>query len=76
MQLLLRNFDISTVGLPDPNHTVSVTPQEIVELSVLYMRPLWIGELRVGLGYRDVTDAIDTARDDASAFGWLEFVVQ
>ena len=75
-QLLLRNFEINAVGSADPNHTISPTPQEIVELSMLYARPLWIGELRAGLGYRDVTDTVDAARDDGSAFGWLEFVIR
>jgi len=75
-QFSLRNFEISKVGSADSNHSISPTPQEIVELSVLHARALWIGELRVGLGYRDVTDAVNTARNDGSVFGWLEFVIR
>ena len=56
-QFSLRNFEIrADVGVPLTQPCRShAPPQEIVEISVLHARPLWIGELRAGLGYRDVT---------------------
>lgn len=75
-QFSARHIDTNQGPTPRPGHTVSPNPVEVDEILAIYERPLWIGRLRAGLGYRDVQDSVDPLRDDASAFGWIEFVLR
>ena len=75
-QFSLRHIDTNQGDAPSPRHTVSPASAKIDEILAIYSRPLWLGTLRGGLGYRDVSDALNPALDDGSAFGWLEFVIR
>ncbi|NNC65694.1 MAG: capsule assembly Wzi family protein, partial [Gammaproteobacteria bacterium] len=75
-QFSLRHIDTNQGATPRAGHTVSPNQVKVDEILAAYERPLWIGRLRVGLGYRDIQDSMDPIRDDASAFGWLEFVLR
>jgi hypothetical protein len=75
-QLSLRHIDTNQGDSPTSGHTIAPTGVQVDEILATHARPLWIGTLRVGLGYRDVSAALDPALEDGSVFGWLEFVVR
>jgi len=75
-QFSLRHIDTNQGSTPRPGHTVAPTGVKVDEILAQHSRPLWIGTLRVGLGYRDLTATLNPALDDGSAFGWVEFIVR
>ncbi|HSG63950.1 MAG TPA: capsule assembly Wzi family protein, partial [Gammaproteobacteria bacterium] len=75
-QFSARHIDTNQSAAPSGNHTISPIRVEIDELLAVHERPLWVGWLRVALGYRDTRYPDDASLDDNSAFGWIEFVVR
>jgi hypothetical protein len=75
-QFSARHIDTNQSATPSANHTIAPTRIEIDELLAIHERPLWIGWLRVALGYRDTSYPTDATLDDDAAFGWIEFVVR
>jgi hypothetical protein len=74
-QFSLRHAHINRGGPPNPQHTLSPTPQRVSEIAVLHSRGLGIGTLRASLGYRRLDDRLDPGRSDRSMTGWLEYVI-
>ena len=71
--LSTRRMEINRVGAPDPQHTLSPTPQTITDLSASHSRRVGLGTLTAGLGVRQLRDTLAAERDDRSWFGWVEF---
>jgi len=72
----LRHVEINrTDSWFNTGHTISPTPQELSEIALLHVRPLAFGKLQAAVGYSKLDDRMDTALDERSVFGWLEFVV-
>jgi hypothetical protein len=75
-RLSLRHLELNrTDAWFNTRHTLTPTPQNIAELTVMHSRALGIGALRAAVGYRRLDDRFDSRLDDGSLFGWLEFVV-
>jgi len=75
-QLAARRLEINTIGSDDLRHSISPTPQDIAEVTAIHERRLGPGRLDVGLGYRDISDEFDAARDGGSFFGWIGFAIR
>lgn len=72
----LRHIEINRMdSWFNPRHTLSPTPKDLSEATVMHSRPLAMGELRAAVGYQRLDDALDRRLDERSVFGWLEFVI-
>lgn len=66
---LLRVGDLNRSGSPDPVHTLTPTPQEIVSLDVSHSRAFTFGVVDIGAGYSDVDDlATGESRTDGRLY--------
>ena len=75
-QFSLRHIDTNQGDTPTSGHTVAPVNVTVDEVLAIHARPLWIGTLQIGLGYRDIASVADPALDDSGGFGWLEFVIR
>ena len=67
--VLLRYMEINRVGLPDPRHTLSATPQELVDIQFSHSRMTKFGRFSAGLGYGRLEDQASGISDsDMSGF--------
>jgi hypothetical protein len=67
--VLLRYMEINRVGLPDPRHTLSATPQELVDIQFSHSRMTKFGRFSAGLGYGRLEDqATGISDSDVSGF--------
>ena len=67
--VLLRYMEMNRVGLPNPRHTLSATPQELVDVQVSHERLTKYGRFHAGLGYGRVDDQVSgTSSSDVSGF--------
>jgi len=67
--VLLRYMEINRVGLPNPRHTLSPTPQELVDVQVSHERLTKYGRFHAGLGFGRVDDQVSgTSSSDVSGF--------
>lgn len=65
----LRHIDINRIGVPDPRHTLSPTPQEFLDVQVSYRRQIRYGQVYLGLGYQRLDDELQqTDTNDVTAF--------
>jgi hypothetical protein len=71
--VLLRQVKINQGGQPDVAHTLSPTPQELLEVSLSHSRALSLGELQLGIGYSSLEDEVSgQTTDDVNAFAqWV-----
>jgi hypothetical protein len=66
---LLRFGDLNRGGPPDPVHTITPTPQEIMSLDVSHSRAFSFGVIDIGAGYEDVDDeASGTSQSDGRLY--------
>ena len=67
--VLLRYMEINRVGEPSSTHTLTPTPQEMLDLQVTHERLTKYGRFHAGLGYGRVEDEVSgTSTSDVSAF--------
>lgn len=65
----LRYMEINRIGTPNLRHTLSATPQEILDLQISYDRLTPVGRLYAGIGYSRLDDSLTGASDsDVSGF--------
>ena len=65
----LRYMEINRVGTPNLRHTLSATPQEILDLQISYDRLTPVGRFYAGIGYSRLDDNLTGASaSDVSAF--------
>jgi hypothetical protein len=62
-------MEINQVGEPSSTHTLTPTPQELLDLQVTHERLTKYGRFHAGLGYGRVEDEVSgTSTSDVSAF--------
>jgi hypothetical protein len=73
--VLIRYMEINRVGAPNPRHTISATPQELVDVQLTHNRETSIGRFDIGLGYSRLDDsASSTSSNEVSGFiQWSTF---
>ncbi len=71
----LRVMDINRAGPPDTRHTLSPVPQDQLDFYVSHARPVPIGLLQFGLGYRQ-TETESTGTTDRDLTGYIQWSSQ
>jgi len=68
----LRYMEINRDGAPQPGHTLTPTPQDLLDLQVSHEREMRLGRFHVGLGYSRLDDdaTSDTDSDFTAFFQW------
>jgi hypothetical protein len=67
--LSMRYMEINQVGDPDSRHSLSPTPQEIVDIQLTHQRMTRVGRFYVGIGYSRLKDSASGATvSDATGF--------
>ncbi|NNL55460.1 MAG: hypothetical protein HKP32_09925 [Woeseia sp.] len=67
--IALRYMEINREGPPDPRHTLTPTPQELVDLQVSHQRDTRYGRFHGGIGFSRLDDlASGSSESEASAF--------
>jgi len=67
--VLLRYMEINRLGGPNPRHTLSPTPQELMDLQVSHERQTRFGRFYAGLGFTQLDDqASNTSTSDVTGF--------
>jgi hypothetical protein len=62
-------MEINRVGTPDSRHTLTSTPQELVDLQLTHERLTKYGRFHAGIGYGRVDDLeMGTSTSDVSGF--------
>lgn len=65
----LRYMEMNRLGTPDPRHSLTPTPQELMDLQISHDRNTRYGRFYAGLGYSRLDDqATDVADSEFSAF--------
>ncbi len=65
----LRHIDINRLGDPDPRHSLSPTPQNLIDAQVSYNRITRYGRIYLGVGYAKLEDELtQTGDSDVSGF--------
>ncbi len=65
----LRYMEINRVGLPDTNHTLSPTPQELLDIQLSYDRDSQYGRFYAGFGFSKLDDlAAGSSESEISGF--------
>ncbi len=54
----LRYMEINREGLPNPRHTLSPTPQELIDIQLTHERETRFGRFYAGLGYARLDDEV------------------
>jgi hypothetical protein len=73
--MLLRHVKINSVGAPDAAHTLTPTPQDLLEASLSHSRELTLGELQLGVGFSRLKDEVSGQKiDDLNAF--VQWVIE
>ena len=68
----LRYMQINTEGAPDPNHSLSATPQDRADFQLSHARNMRFGRLHVGIGY-SYTDDEASGTDNADVTGFIRW---
>ena len=70
--VLLRYMEINRVGSPDPRHTLSPTPQELVDIQFSHERMTKFGRFSAGLGYGRLENQ-ETGISDSDMSGFIQW---
>jgi hypothetical protein len=67
--LLLRHMEINRKGSPDSRHSLSATPQELIDIQLSYDRLTGFGRIYAGIGYSQLDDELSgLTTSEASGF--------
>ncbi len=65
----LRYMEINRTGAPDIRHTLTPTPQELIDLQISHQRQTRYGRVFAGLGYSQLDDQVSgVSTSDVAAF--------
>ncbi len=65
----LRYMEINRTGAPDIRHTLTPTPQELIDLQIAHDRQMQYGRLYAGLGFSQLDDLVTgTSTSDIAVF--------
>ena len=68
----LRQMEINRTGDPDPNHSLSATPQELTDIQISYQRFTKFGRFHAGIGYSRLDDEL-SGIETSEANGFLRW---
>jgi len=70
--LSLRHMEINRIGSPDSRHTLSATPQELIDMQLSYERLTAFGRIYAGVGYSRLDDELSglTTSDTSGFIRW------
>jgi len=71
----VRHIDINRLGDPDPRHSLSPTPQNLIDAQVSYNRVTRFGRVYLGLGYARLEDEL-TQTNDSDVSGFIRWSSQ
>jgi len=65
----LRYMKINRIGEPNPKHTLSPTPQELIDVQISHERHTRFGRFHAGLGFSQLDDQLsNTSSSDMTGF--------
>ena len=65
----LRHMEINRIGAPDPRHSLTPTPQDLIDLQVSHERHTRFGRFYAGLGFSQLDDKVSgTSSSDVTGF--------
>ena len=65
----IRYMEINREGAPNPRHTLSPTPKELLDIQVSYLRDTRFGRFYAGIEYTKFDDLVTTtSNSDANGF--------
>ena len=65
--LSLRHMEINRAGSPDSRHTLSATPQELIDIQISYERHTAFGRIYAGIGYSRLDDELSALQTSESS---------
>ena len=68
----LRYMEINREGLPNPRHTLSPTPQELVDIQLSHERETKYGRFYAGIGYERLDDEV-SGTSDSNVTGFIQW---
>ena len=70
--LSLRYTELNRVGPPDNRHTLSATPQELMDVQLSHTRATRFGRFHAGVGYSRLDDELtgETSSDISGFVSW------
>ena len=68
----LRYMQINLVGSPDPNHSLSATPQDRADIQLSHVRSTSFGRVHIGIGYSYLDDEA-TGADNSDITGFIRW---
>ena len=68
----LRYMQINIEGSPDPNHSLSATPQDRADFQFSHVRNIRFGRLHIGIGYSYIDDEV-TGTDTSDVAGFIRW---
>ena len=71
----LRHMEINRKGSPDSHHTLSATPQELIDIQLSYERLTGFGRIYAGVGYSRLDDEL-SGLTTSEASGFLRWSLQ
>jgi len=73
--LSLRHMEINRKGSPDSRHTLSATPQELIDIQLSYDRLTGFGRIYAGIGYSRLDDEL-SGLTTSEASGFIRWSLQ
>lgn len=64
----LRYMEINRVGADQPTHTISPTPQDLVDVQITHERFTKYGRFKIGVGFSELDDEATDVKTTDSAF--------
>ena len=71
----LRYMQINIVGSPDPNHSLSATPQDRADIQLSHVRSMSFGKIHFGIGYSYLDDEASGV-DSSDITGFVRWSMQ
>jgi hypothetical protein len=59
---LLRSGELNRDGGPDPRHTLTPTPLDLISLDLSYARPIGNSHIEVGIGFEELEDPTTSSK--------------
>ncbi len=69
---LLRQMEINRAGVPDTRHSLSATPQELIDIQLSYERLTVFGRFYAGVGYSRLEDEV-SGMETSETSGFLRW---
>lgn len=71
----VRYIKINRIGVPQPAHTLSATPQDLADMQITHSRITRFGRFHVGLGFSRLKDKV-SGNTTSDASGFIQWSIQ